>query len=99
MAAPNPQRQNFLSGYAAAVNAMLDARETLKAYRERDAATGIVAALAPDDFAGSNAYLGDASAVTGAFAAMDQLEEQLTDYTKTPPQPTPLLAALLKFRP
>jgi hypothetical protein len=97
MSEPNPQHQNFISGYASAINAMLDARATLKSYRERDAATGIVAALTPDDFAGINAPFSQ-QAITDAFGAMDQLEMLLTDFTKTPPEPTPLLAHLLKFR-
>lgn len=88
------QNQNFLSQYAASVNALLDARAALKALRERDTATGIVASLTADDFAGANSFL-NRDAITSAFAAMDQLEGLLTDYTKQPPAPT----VLLKFRP
>ena len=96
--AANPQHQNFISGYADAINRLLDARAALKAYRERDAASGIAASLTDEDFGGSNSHL-DQVAIVAAFATMDALESSLTDFTKTPPSPTPALATLLRFRP
>lgn len=93
----NAQHQNFISLYAKAVNSLLDAREQLKAFRERDAAQGLVAALTPDDFAGMNSYLAAAD-IQAAFAAMDTLEALLTNFAVNPPAPTPALASLLKFR-
>jgi hypothetical protein len=66
----NVQNSNFISKYAQAVNDLLDARSRLKALRERDQATGIVAALTPEDFAGTNAYLSKPD-VEAALATMD----------------------------
>jgi hypothetical protein len=92
------QNQNFISNFANAINDVLQARAALKQLREQDVAAGIVAGLQASDFTGSNAYLAPAD-VVAAEAAMDAIEAILTDFTKTPPQPTTALKALLKFRP
>lgn len=94
---------NFISLYRNAVKALLDARATLKSFREQDSAakvetgTSIVESMVPGDFAGSNADLAQADLVA-ALATMDSLEASLTDFTKSPPVPTVGLASLLKFR-
>jgi hypothetical protein len=97
---PSAVQSNFVTRYRRAINALLDAREALKALRELAATQGYPGSFVAGAgaFADNNADL-QAADLAAAFDEMDALESKLTDFTKTPPQPTPGLAALLKFRP
>lgn len=99
--AANSQHQNFISQYASSVNALLNARASLKALREQYDSLGFgvgATALTADDFAGQNAYLTPEN-ITAALATMDQLEAMLTNFGVIPPAPTAALQSLLAFRP
>jgi hypothetical protein len=90
-------KAQYASQFRASVNQILDARATMKSLRELDTAEGIVAGITDADLAGTNADLHQAD-FAAAQAAMDTLEELLTNFAVAPPTPTATAVALLKLR-
>lgn len=93
--AANTQHQNFISGVAAAANALLDARAKVKNLREQFIALDLQNNLIQEDLAGSNSYLGTPKTIYDVFSTFEEIEalfisgDQATEHLKN----------LLRFRP
>lgn len=94
---PTTTQSNFISNYRKSVNELLDARESLKGFRELAATRDYPNSINDSAFSGINKDLGRDD-IAAVFTAMDNLEMILTDFTQTPPTPTVNAAALLKMR-